>query len=279
MSISGGVDAALDRGKEVGCDAVQMFVKSSNQWKARPLRDEEISAFIEKKKDYRKNFLMAHTSYLINLASPEKVQEKKSVQALIIEVQRCETLDIPYLVLHPGSHKGEGEEAGIDRIASNLDSVFSATSGYGTVILLETTAGMGNHIGYRFEDLFGIMDRLKEPSRAAVCYDTCHTFAAGYDIRTKDKYRQVFEEFDRVVGLDRLKAFHINDSKFGLGTRKDRHEHIGKGEIGKKGFYFLVNDKRFMDIPMVLETPKGPDYREDRENLALLRSMREKKNK
>ncbi len=275
MSISGGVDLALDRGKKAGCDAVQMFVKSSNQWKARPLREEEISSFIEKKKDYRGNFLMAHTSYLINLASPETAQEKKSVQALIIEVQRCETLDIPYLVLHPGSHKGSGEEAGIERIAFNLDAVLSATSGCRATILLETTAGMGNHIGYRFEHLFRIMDRLKDPSRAAVCYDTCHTFAAGYDIRTKDKYQAVFEEFDRVIGLEQLKAFHLNDSKFGLGTMKDRHQHIGKGKIGKKGFYFLVNDERFLKIPMVLETPKGPDYKEDRENLALLRSMRE----
>lgn len=276
MSISGGVDLALDRGKEVGCDAVQMFVKSSNQWKARELREEEISSFREKRRMYREGFIMAHTSYLINIASPEKAQEKKSVDALLIEMERCETLGIPYLILHPGSHKGSGEEEGIARIARNLDLVFSKTEGYSAMILLETTAGMGDHIGYRFEHFSSIMERLEHAERAGVCYDTCHTFAAGYDIRTEGKYGSTFDEFDSSVGLKHLKAFHLNDSKFDIGTRKDRHEHIGKGKIGKQGFSFLVNDSRFDDIPMVLETPKGPDYKEDRENLALLRSMRKK---
>jgi deoxyribonuclease-4 len=274
MSIAGGVHLALERGKEAGCNAVQLFVKSSNRWEARPLREDEITAFLEKKNDYKENFIMAHSSYLINLASPEPEQIKKSKDALLVEMKRCEILGIPYLVLHPGSHKGTGEEEGIKSISKNLDFVFSETRGFNTTILLETTAGQGNTIGHKFEHLAGIISRLDDSSRVGVCYDTCHTFAAGYDIRTEKSYNETFSKLDQIIGLDKLKAFHINDSKTDINSRKDRHEHIGKGKIGKKAFSLLVNDSRFSQIPMILETPKGPDYKEDRENLTLLRSMR-----
>jgi len=274
-SIAGGVDRALDRGRETGCDALQMFVKSSNQWRARPLSEEEIEAFHEKKSAYRDDFLMAHSSYLINIASPEKEQAQKSLHALVIEIERCAVLGIPYLVLHPGSHRGTTEEEGIVRIASRLNEVFAKTSGTDVMILLETTSGTGDNIGYRFEHIASIMDRVEETERTGCCYDTCHSFAAGYDIRTRESYQKTISEFDRIIGFKKLKAFHLNDSKHGLGSRKDRHQHIGEGEIGKDGFSFLVNDQRFMEIPMVLETPKDRDDLEfDRKNLALLRSMR-----
>lgn len=274
MSIADGVHLALKRGRETGCNAIQMFVKNPNRWKARPLKEDEIIAFHEGKNNYKENFIMAHTSYLINLASPDPEQVKRSVDALIVEIERCETLEIPYLVLHPGSHKGTGEEEGIKSIARNLDLVFTQTSGFNTMILLETMAGQGNTIGHKFEQLEEIINELKDNSRVGVCYDTCHTFAAGYDIRTEESYNATFSRFDQVIGLEKLKAFHINDSKTDIKTRKDRHEHIGKGKIGKTAFSLLVNDSRFNQIPMVLETPKGQDYKEDRENLALLRSMR-----
>ncbi len=274
MSIADGVHLALVRGKETGCNAIQLFVKNPNRWKAPPFKEDEIIAFHENKNNYKENFIMAHTSYLINLASPDPEQIKRSVDALIVEIERCETLRIPYLVLHPGSHKGTGEQGGIISIAGNLDLVISQTSGFNTMILLETTAGQGNTIGHKFEHLAGIINKLKDSSRAGVCYDTCHTFAAGYDIRTEKSYNATFSKFDQVIGLEKLKAFHINDSKNDINTRKDRHEHIGKGKIGKNAFSLLLNDSRFNQIPMVLETPKGKDYKEDRENLALLRSMR-----
>ncbi len=274
MSIADGVHLALKRGRETGCNAIQMFVKNPNRWKARPLKEDEIIAFHEGKNNYKENFIMAHTSYLINPASPDPEQVKRSVDALIIEIERCETLEIPYLVLHPGSHKGTGEEEGIKSIVRNLDLVFTQTSGFNTMILLETMAGQGNTIGHKFEHLKEIINKLKDNSRVGVCYDTCHTFAAGYDIRTEESYNATFSRFEQVIGLEKLKAFHINDSKTDIKTRKDRHEHIGKGKIGKTAFSLLVNDSRFNQIPMVLETPKGQDYKEDRENLALLRSMR-----
>lgn len=274
MSIAGGVHLALERGREAGCNSVQLFVKSPNRWKARPLKKKEIERFHKNRNNYRENFIMAHTSYLINLASPESRQSEKSIEALVEETKRCETLGIPYLVLHPGSHKGTGEDEGIKTIAGNLDQVFSETNGFNTMILLETTAGQGNTIGHKFEHLAEIISRLKDTLRVGVCYDTCHSFAAGYDIRSEEVYKKTFSRLNRIIGFENLKAFHINDSKNDLGSRKDRHEHIGKGKIGKKAFSLLVNDSRFRNIPMVLETPKGKDFKEDRENLALLRSMR-----
>ncbi|MCU0639793.1 MAG: deoxyribonuclease IV [Candidatus Krumholzibacteria bacterium] len=276
MSISDGVHLALERGKSVGCNAVQLFVKSSNQWRAKPLTGAETSLFREKAKLYNPDFIVAHSSYLINIASPEKELLEKSRDALLVEVERCEELGIPWLVLHPGSHRGAGEEAGIAAVAESLDLVFQRTKGYRNAILLETTAGQGQTLGRTFEELAAMRERVKDVERVGYCYDTCHTFSAGYDISTKAKYESVFSALDGTLGLPNLKAFHLNDSKTPFDSRKDRHEMIGKGEIGIEPFRMLVNDARFTKIPMILETPKGPDLREDVENLALLRSLRKK---
>lgn len=276
MSISEGVHLALERGKSVGCNAVQLFVKSSNQWRAKPLTGDETSLFREKAKLYNPGFIVAHSSYLINIASPEKELLGKSRDALLVEVERCEALGIPWLVLHPGSHRGAGEEAGIAAVAESLDLVFGRTKGYKNTILLETTAGQGQTLGRTFEELAAMRERVKDKERVGFCYDTCHTFSAGYDISTKAKYESVFGALDRTLGLSNLKAFHLNDSKTPFDSRKDRHEMIGKGEIGIEPFRMLVNDPRFRKIPMILETPKGPDLKEDVENLALLRSLRKK---
>ncbi len=277
MSISEGVHLALERGKSIGCNAVQLFVKSSNQWRAKPLTGEETSLFRENAKLYYPGFIVAHSSYLINIASPEKELLGKSRDALLVEVERCEALGIPWLVLHPGSHRGAGEEAGIAAVAESLDLVFERTKGYKNAILLETTAGQGQTLGRTFEELAAMRGRVKNPERIGFCYDTCHTFSAGYDISTKTKYESVFGALDGTLGLSNLKAFHLNDSKTPFDSRKDRHEMIGKGEIGIEPFRMLVNDPRFTKIPMILETPKGPDLKEDVENLALLRSLRKKR--
>ncbi len=277
MSISGGVHLALTRGLGIGCNAVQLFVKSSNQWKAKELTAEEIELFRKEAARFKPGFIMAHTSYLINIASPDPELLEKSRNALLIEMERSETLTIPYVVLHPGSHRGEGLEEGIKRIAGSLDVLFSKTAGYKAILLLETTSGQGSTIGRKFEELASIIELIDDKSRVGVCFDTCHSFAAGYDMRTKKTYNETFRSFDDIIGLDLLKAFHLNDSKGPLGSRKDRHTHIGQGELGIEPFRFLVNDRRFKNLPMVLETPKGPDLKEDIENLKLLRSLRRKK--
>ena len=274
FSIQNGLGNAIRNAEKCGCNALQIFTGNPMSWQVKNLLANDISDFLKAKKETGISNIISHSSYLINLASPDPEQIKRSVDALIVEIERCETLRIPYLVLHPGSHKGTGEQGGIKSIAGNLDLVISQTSGFNTMILLETTAGQGNTIGHKFEHLAGIINKLKDSSRAGVCYDTCHTFAAGYDIRTEKSYNATFSKFDQVIGLEKLKAFHINDSKNDINTKKDRHEHIGKGKIGKNAFSLLLNDSRFNQIPMVLETPKGKDYKEDRENLALLRSMR-----
>lgn len=275
MSIGGGVHLALRRARSIGCNAVQLFVKSSNQWRAKPLTDEEIALFREESAHFKPGFIIAHTSYLINVASPEPELYSKSTAALLVEMQRCAALGIPCLVLHPGSHRGSGEEAGIAAVASALNRLAGEESAQGVSILLETTAGQGNSLGATFEQLAAIIARLEDRSRVGVCYDTCHAFAAGYDIRTRRACRATFRAFDEIIGLDLLRAFHLNDSRTGLGSRRDRHAHIGQGELGRSAFENLLAEKRFLDRPMILETPKGPDLREDVENLALLRSLRE----
>ncbi len=274
MSIAGGVPLALERGMSAGCNAVQLFVKSSNQWRARPLSDAETSRFRELAARFRSGFVIGHSSYLINIASPEAGLLEKSRDALVTELERCEALGIPWLVLHPGSHRGAGVEEGLRTIAESLDEVFSRTEGHRAGILLEMTSGSGNTMGRSFEELAAMYDRASRKDRIGFCFDTCHAFAAGYDITTRRKYDAVFRSFDEVIGLDRLKAFHLNDSKTPAGSGKDRHENIGKGFLGVRPFGFLVNDRRFSDIPMILETPKGPDLKEDIETLALLRSLR-----
>jgi len=277
MSISGGLPLALERGGSIGCNAVQLFVKNRNQWRARPLRRGEAAAFRKAAGAFKREFILAHSIYLINLASPEPDIAMKSKRGFLEEMRRAERLGIPYLVLHPGSHKGTGEAEGIATIVRNLDYVFEKTDGDRLIVLLETTAGQGNSIGHDFEQLAAIIEGVKNRNRLGVCFDTCHSFAAGYDIRTKRAYKKTFDHFDEVIGLERLRAFHLNDSLKGLGSRVDRHTHIGKGELGLEAFFHLVNDERFFDRPMILETPKGPDMKEDIRNLRILRGLRKSK--
>jgi deoxyribonuclease-4 len=273
MSIAGGVFNAFLHGKSVGCNTIQIFVKSNNQWRAKPLSDEEVEKYHQLQKETGIDPVVAHDSYLINAASQDKELFAKSRDALKIELKRCQTLKIPYLVMHPGSHLGAGEPVGLATIARAINEIFEDLEDKGTKIALEATAGQGSNLGYRFEHLAEIIGQVKQQKRMAVCLDTCHVFAAGYDIRTAEGYKNVMAEFDRIIGLPRLAAIHFNDSKKGLGSRVDRHEHIGKGELGKEAFGFFLNDARLARVPKILETPKGPDLAEDKMNLKVLRSL------
>lgn len=273
MSISGGVDKAILEGGKANCDVIQIFTKSSRQWIAHPYSRDEIQQFAHNQKETGITTVIAHDSYLLNFGSPDKNLRRKSVAAFIDEMERCEVLSIPFLIAHPGAHTGAGEQQGIDSIARSLDEIHKACPGYRVQVTLEITAGQGTTLGYRFDQIRSIIDTTKESERVRVCFDTQHAFAAGYDIRTKEGYERTFTEFDEKIGLKLLAAFHINDSKKEFHSRVDRHEHIGKGHIGIEAFRLLMNDQRFWGLPMCLETPKGPDLKEDRDNLKLLRSL------
>lgn len=274
MSIAGGVYNAFTDGKKVGCNTMQIFTKSSNQWKARHLADDEIEMFKNAGKETGIAPVIAHDSYLINLCAPDKAKLKMSVEAFGVELSRCRTLGIPYLVMHPGSHLGEGEEWGMKTIAENITRLLSEDEGEGgTMILLETTAGQGSNLGYKFEQLRFMMELIPQKERIGVCLDTAHIFAAGYDIKIPGGFEKVLGEFDEIIGIKNLRAIHLNDSKKICGSRVDRHELIGKGEIGIEPFRYLMNKKEFSNIPMILETPKDKDYKEDIENLAVLRGL------
>ncbi len=273
QSISGGVHKALERGQEVGCDTVQIFVKSPNRWASKPLDAQDVAAFEEAVQETGIWPVFAHSQYLVNLATPDDELWAKSLNALSDDLERCERLGLPGLVLHPGSHRGSGEEAGINRVAAALDGIHGRLPGYRAQVWLETTAGQGDYLGYTFSQLRAIVDGVDERERLGVCFDTAHVFAAGYELRTREAYEATWVEFDDVLGLDILRAIHLNDSKSRLGSRVDRHEHIGQGELGLEPFRFLVNDQRFRGIPMTLETHKEPDLAEDRENLAVLRAL------
>ena len=273
MSIAGGVDKALLEGKKVDCDVIQIFTKSSRQWAAQPYTKEEIENFHANQKESGIAMVIAHDSYLLNLGSPDQGLRKRSVSGFIDEMERCESLSIPYLVAHPGAHVGAGEEEGIKTIARSLDEIHKGCPKYNVSVALEITAGQGSNLGYRFEQIRAMIDATRESDRLRVCFDTEHAFAAGYDIRTREGYERTFSEFDELIGLKLLAAFHLNDSKKEFHSRVDRHEHIGKGHIGVEAFRRLMNDQRFWALPMCLETPKGPDLKEDVENLGLLRSL------
>ena len=273
MSIAGGVGNAFIEGKKIDCDAIQIFTKSSRQWASKPYTKEEIELFHINRKETGIGAVVAHDSYLLNMGSPDGALRIRSVTAFIDELERCEVLGVTNLIAHPGSHVGAGELGGIKTIAKSLDEVHKACPGYVAKVTLEITAGQGSNLGYRFEQIANMIDATKESERLRVCFDTEHAFAAGYDIRTKEGYERTFTDFDEVIGIERLAAFHLNDSKKEFHSRVDRHEHIGKGFIGVEAFRLLMNDKRFWGLPMCLETPKGPDLKEDRENLELLRSL------
>jgi deoxyribonuclease-4 len=272
-SIAGGLYKAFGRAQSAGCEAVQVFVKPNRQWAVKPLTEEDVARFRARGEETGIRPVVGHASYLLNLATPDEALWTKSRDMLVVELERCEALGVPYLVLHPGSHVGTGEEAGLARVARALGEVHAATPGFGVEVLLENTAGQGSGLGHRFEHLAWLMEHAPEGERLGVCFDTCHAFAAGYELRTPEGYAATIEEFERVVGLERLKAIHLNDSKGDLGNRKDRHEHIGQGHIGLEGFRHVLNDSRLAGLPGLLETPKGQDLAEDRQNLAVLRGL------
>lgn len=272
-SIQGGVNAAIPLAENLGFTAMQIFTKNNNRWVAPTLKPEDAEAFKSGIAKSSIKFVMAHDSYLINLGAPADEMFNKSVDAMVDELERCEMLGIPQLNFHPGAHLGEGEDFGVKRIASALDIIHDRTPGFKVKSMIELTAGQGTAIGYKFEHARDIIALVKEQDRMSVCIDTAHIFAAGYDIKDPANYEAVIAEFDRIIGLDRLQAFHFNDSKKPLGSRVDRHENIGDGFIGLEGFRNLLNDKRLLHIPKILETPKGKEQLEDLENLARLRSL------
>jgi len=273
MSVSGGIHRAVDRATSIGCTALQVFTKNNNQWQARPLDDGEIKSYKTKITDSRITPVVAHDSYLINLCALNPEILAKSRRALVDELTRCEQLGIQLLNFHPGAHGGAGEEEGIKRIIESLNWAHDKTKNFKVLSVAEATAGQGTAVGHRFEHLSRIINGVDDPQRMAVCIDTCHIFAAGYELRTEAGYEQTFREFDDIVGISRLAAFHVNDSKKEFGSHVDRHEQIGKGAIGVEGFSFLMNDERFASIPKILETPKSEDLHEDVENIRVLRSL------
>ncbi|MFN8570090.1 MAG: deoxyribonuclease IV [Kouleothrix sp.] len=273
MSISGGLHKAFGHGERAGCDTIQIFSKNQQQWRAKPLAEAEIAQVRAEQQRCGMSPLIVHDSYLINLASPNDELWEKSIAAFADELERCRLLGIPYLVTHPGAHTGSGEAAGLQREAVALNRLLDAGVGGDVMILLETTAGQGSCLGYRFEHLAQLIEQTSRADRLGVCVDTCHLLAAGYDIRSAEACAATFAEFDRVIGLARIKAFHLNDSQKDLGSKVDRHTHIGAGYVGIAGFHAIVNDPRFAELPMILETPKGDDLAEDLENLARLRAL------
>jgi len=273
MSISGGVHIAIERARSIDCTAMQMFVKNNMQWFARPLTRDEVRAFVEHRQRAELLSIFAHANYLINLAATNPLFHANSIRALSKELASANQLELPFLVLHPGAHRGAGEEAALAKIIASINKVFRKIPKVKTKIALETTAGQGSCVGHRFEHLAHIIDNVREPERLCICLDTAHLFAAGYDIGTESGIRKTFRGFDRKIGLDRLVAIHLNDSKTGRGSRVDRHEHIGKGKIGLVAFRFIMRDRRLNKIPKVLETPKGKDLREDVMNLQTLRAL------
>jgi deoxyribonuclease-4 len=272
MSIAGGIHLALERGLQTGCRTIQVFLKSSNQWRAKPIGDEDRALYQDAQARSGITPVIGHSSYLINLASPDKALYRKSVDAFVEELERARYLGVPGLVLHPGAHRGAGEDAGIEAVAKALDEACERIPPPVSV-LLENTAGQGSCLGHSIGQLAGILGRVRAPERVGFCIDTCHLFAAGYDIRTPKGFREVLREFDLRIGIGKIRAFHLNDCLKPLGSHVDRHTHIGKGQIGIEAFRFLVNDRRFGLIPKILETPKGEDMAEDLMNLQTLRNL------
>ncbi len=268
--VSGGPASAVEAAEKLGFTAMQIFTKNNNQYFARDLTEKEISDFRDKLSKSNIKFVVSHDSYLINLCAKDPLGLEKSRSAYIKELERCEQLGIPHLNFHPGAHTGQGEEEGIKIIAESLNRAHEQTKGYKTKSMLEATAGQGTALGYRFEQLRKIIDLVEEPDRMSVCIDTAHIWAAGYNIRDPKDYKKVIKEFDDIIGLERLQCLHMNDSKKELGSRVDRHDHIGKGFIGLEGFTNIMNDKKLERVPKILETPKEKDQKEDVENIKVL---------
>jgi len=270
LSTRGGLHTAFDRAAEVKATAVAIFAKNSNQWKGKELTDEDCRLFAKKR--FVKP-VFTHASYLINLATTNREFHRKSIAAMIDELDRAERLSIRGVVLHPGAHMGAGPDAGIEKIARSLDRVHAAIPDHKVVTLLETSAGQGSCLGCSFEELGKIIRLIDDSKRVGICFDTCHVFASGYDLRTRDAYERTIDDLEKYVGVHNVGLFHLNDSKKDLGSRVDRHEHIGDGRVGLDAFRFLLNDERFRGVPKLLETPKKIEHESDRRNLATLRSL------
>lgn len=274
-SIAGGLHRAVQRAAAARCDCLQLFTKNNNQWQAKPLTPQQADEFRQALREHGISHPVAHDSYLINLASPDKTLWRKSIDAFVDELQRADRLGLLYVVTHPGAYTTSSLAQGIARVVQALDEVHRQTRGVSVQCLLETTAGQGTCVGWQFEQLAEILARVKDPERLGICVDTCHVFAAGYPLASKKDYRETMKALDATVGLRQVKMFHLNDSKRELGSRVDRHEHIGRGQIGLEAFRRLVNDRRFTQIPMYLETPKGIEDGVDLDvkNLTLLRGL------
>jgi deoxyribonuclease-4 len=279
MSIAGGCHNALTAATEHDFDAVQLFTKNNNQWNAKDLTSDDIQQFRDTLRQSKLKLPTAHDSYLINLASPDAALYRRSVDAFVIEVERAEALGLAYLVMHPGTPTDGDEAAGLRRITRAIDETHERCPDAKVKILLENTAGQGMSLGHRFEHLAAILDSVKDSQRLGVCLDTCHTFAAGYPLAPEAEYEKTLKVFKKLIGLSRIKAFHMNDSKKPLGSRVDRHEHIGQGHLGLEPFRLLVNDPRFAKVPMIMETPKEGPNGEDMDiiNLKVLRELVGKK--
>jgi len=275
MSIAGGYYKAVDEARRCGCDCVQIFTKNNNQWRAKVITAEESLLFAGRLEELRITNPLSHASYLINLASPNEELWEKSVAGMVVELERADQLGVPYVVLHPGSHTTASEEEGIALVARALDEVHRRTLGVKAQCLLENTAGQGSNLGWKFEQLAAILAAVKQPDRIGVCFDTCHAFAAGYPLSDPKDFKATWREFDELVGIERIKAIHLNDSKKEQGSRVDRHEHIGRGKIGLGAFQNLLRDKRFKHVPMYLETAKEDENGEplDVINLRTLRGL------
>lgn len=273
LSVAGGVDKSFERAVELDCTAFQIFTKSNRQWRANPLKPDEVERFHAQQEATGIGPVVCHASYLLNLGSPDEALWHKSIEALVEELNRCETLNIPTLVLHPGSHVKSGVDAGIARVAHGLEMVHQRLSDYQVRVALEITAGQGTALGSSFEEIIAIIESTPSGDRLDVCFDTCHALAAGYEFRTPESYETMITAFDRVIGLSRLAAIHMNDSQKDLGSHVDRHEHIGEGCIGLEPFGFFLNDPRLQQIPFLLETPVKDDPADNQRNLEALRSL------
>jgi len=268
ISIATHMHLAFERGESIGCTAIQIFTKSNRQWIAKPFKDHDVEMFQQRWNQSSIQSVLTHAAYLINLGSDNKEYEKKSIEAARIELERCNQLGIAHLVLHPGFHSHTDEKACLLRIARNINTLFKTTQKCS--ILLETMAGQGSQVGYSFEQLATIIEHIDDKKRIGVCFDTCHVFAAGYDFTTKEKYHAMWNSFNKIIGIDKVKAIHLNDSKYDCGSRKDRHADIGKGKIGLEAFKLLMNDPAFFDIPKILETPHPnglDDYKRNMQTL------------
>ena len=275
MSIAGGYYKAVDAAAELDMDVVQLFTKNNNQWRAKPLVDEDHDRFQARLAELELGHPIAHDSYLINLAAPDPALWRKSLDSFVVELNRAEFLGIPYVVAHPGAYTSSSEEAGLARIIEALDEAHDQTRDIAAMCLLETTAGQGTNLGWRFEHLATLLEGVRDPDRLGVCFDTCHVFAAGYAMGTEKEYKATMRAFNQTIGVKQIKAFHLNDSKRELGSRVDRHEHIGEGHLGLEPFRHLLADRRFRKVPMYLETPKGQRGGKDLDaiNLKTLRGL------